>query len=215
MDTIQVSNYQGFTEEFLKKYLLDGMGVMSKREIDILIMNLLLKYGDLSTRSNYDLSIMLRIPETSVKRLRYEAKLRYPPEEEYIRREFLKVLVNAKIELDRNDENEIENMKIVFIMEDNYVRYAIQGRFKERGMFADSSFNSEIIKISCGSLRAVISEFYGEESAQDFMKRCKALKKTTDKHEFRKQLVDFALDTAKTFLTGTAIGVFKASIGVT
>lgn len=214
MDAIQITDYQGFTEEFLNKFLLDGMGVMSKREIDILIMNLLMKYGDLSAKSNYDLSIMLRIPETSVKRLRYEAKLRYTPEDEYIRREFLKVLVNAKIEMDRNDESEIENMKIVFIMEDNYVRDAIQGRLKAKGMFADSSFNSEIIKISCGSLCAVISEFYGEESAQDFMKRCKALKKSSDKSEHRKQLVDFALDTAKTFLTGTAIGVFKTSIGI-
>jgi len=214
MDAINVNDFQGFTDEFLKKYLLDGMGVMSKREIDILVMNLLIKYADLSAKSNYDLSIMLRIPETSVKRLRYEAKLRYPPEDEYIRREFIKVLVKAKIELDRNEEYDIENMKIVFIMEDNYVRYAIQGRLKERGMFADSSFNSEIIRITCGSLCAVISEFYGEEASRDFMERCNVLKRSSDKHEQRKQWVDFALDTAKTFLTGAAIDLFKTSIGV-
>jgi hypothetical protein len=214
MTAIQVTNPKEFTDEFLDNYLLNGMGVMSKREIDILVMNLLMKYGDLSKYSNYYLSIMLRIPETSVKHLRYEARLRYPPEEEYILREFLRVLVNAQFELDRNDENEIDNMKIVFIIDDNYVRYAIQGRLKEKGMFADSSFNSEIIRINCGSLCAVISEFYGEESEQEFLNRCKALKKSSDKNEHRKQLLDFALDTAETFLTGTAIAVFKASIGL-
>jgi len=214
MSPIKIENHQLFSEEFLQKYLSDGMGVMSKREIDILVMNLLMKYGDLSTRSNYDLSILLRIPEATIKRLRYEARLRYPPDEEYIRREFLIVLTNAKLELDRNNEKSVENMKLVFIMEDNFLRYAIQGRLKERGMFADTSFNTEIVKISCSSLVAVLEELYDEKTALDFLERCKSLLKSDKKEENRKILLDFALDTAKSVLSAMAFGLLKSKLGI-
>jgi hypothetical protein len=60
MKSIKINNFEAFTEEFLKVYLANGLGSAPKREIDILVTNLLLKYGDLSKESNHNLSIYFK-----------------------------------------------------------------------------------------------------------------------------------------------------------
>jgi hypothetical protein len=215
MKAINIINYQGFTEDFLDIYLSNGLGSAPKREIDILVMNLLMKYADLSRESNHYLSILLQLPESRVKRLRYEARLKYPPDTEYIQREFLFVLANAQFEGLNRDEIDIENVQIIFVMEDNYLRYAIQGRLKEKGMFADTSFNSEIIKIKCGSLVNVIEEFYDKKTAEEFLEGFRALTSDEfDRSRIEEVLFDFILGTAKSFLTTLAIAGLKTRLGI-
>lgn len=206
---LKIEDYQSFSNEFLQEYLSDGFGVMSKREIDILIMNLLMKYGDLAKKSNHELSLLLRVPESTIKRLRYDARLRYKPDDAYIQREFLNVLSKANFELERNEESKIENVKFIFVMEDNYLRYDIQGRLKDKGMFADTSFNSEIIKIGYLSLVAVISEICGEEVGSDFKKKFKSLNKRAELDGIPKMLKDFALDTLKSIGTAVVVSAIK------
>ena len=43
MDAESIKKPKEFVKEFLDEYLSDGMGAKTKREIDILIMNLLIK----------------------------------------------------------------------------------------------------------------------------------------------------------------------------
>ncbi|WKZ34965.1 MAG: hypothetical protein QY332_15220 [Anaerolineales bacterium] len=160
MDTSAIKKPKEFVREFLDEYLGDGLGAKSKREIDILVMDLLMRYGGLGARSNQELSILLQAPVSRIKSLRYEARLKYPPDEDYVRREFLYILSRSKYA--------IETGRIVFAIEDNYIRHAIQGQLKARGMFADTSFNSELIKIDRRSLAAVIGELYDAETAQAF-----------------------------------------------
>ena len=215
MNSIRIEDYEGFTQEFLNVYLANGMGSTTKRAIDILVMNLLMKYADLSRESNHNLSILLQLSESSVKRLRYEARLKYPPDNEYIQREFLFVLANAQFEAENRDEIDIENVQIIFVMEDNYLRYAIQGRLKEKGMFADTSFNSEIIKIKCGSLVNVIEEFYDKKTAEEFLEGFRALSSDEfDSSKTEEVLFDFILGTAKAFLTSAVVAELKSRLGI-
>jgi len=160
MGAIHVKDTKSFVSEFLQEYLSDGIGAKNKREIDILIMNLLMKYADLARKSNQDLSILLQAPESKIKGLRYEARLKYPPDADYIKREFLYILHRAQFDVTRE--------KIVFVIEDEFIRHAIQGRLKAKGMFADTSFNTEIVRIDKNSLETVIRELYGEKTAENF-----------------------------------------------
>ena len=160
MDIKSIKDTKGFVKEFLDEYLSDGLGAKNKREIDILIMNLLMKYGDLTAKSNQELSILLQATESKIKSLRYEARLKYPPDADYVKREFLYILTKSQFDFDRG--------KIVFVIEDEFLRHAIQGKLKSKGMFADSSFNTELVKIDKSSLEAVIRELYGKEIADDF-----------------------------------------------
>lgn len=217
MKSIKINDFEAFTNEFLKVYLANGLGSAPKREIDILVTNLLMKYGDLSKKSNHNLSILLQVSESTIKRLRYEAKLKYPPDDEFIRREFLYILANAQFEAENIEETDVEKLKLIFIMEDNYLRYAIQGRLKEKGMFADTSFNSEIVKISCGSLVNVIEEFYGKETADEFLDGFKSLihsNEDVNNSQLKKYLHGFVLDTAISVLTEVAVTVLKSKLGL-
>ena len=217
MESIKINNFKAFTEEFLKVYLANGLGSAPKREIDILVTNLLMKYGDLTKESNHNLSILLQVSESTIKRLRYKAKLKYPPDDEYIKREFLFILANSQFEAENIEETDVENLKLIFIMEDNYLRYAIQGRLKEKGMFADTSFNSEIIKISCGSLVNVIEEFYGKETADEFLGVFESLIHSNDdvnNSQLKEYLHSFVIDTAISVLTGVAVAVLKSKLGL-
>ena len=77
MDIKSIKDTKGFVGDFLEEYLSDGLGAKTKGEIDILVVNLLMKYGDLSPKSNQELSILLQATESKIKRLRYEARLKY------------------------------------------------------------------------------------------------------------------------------------------
>jgi hypothetical protein len=160
MPKIALTSNNSFASEFLAEYLSHGFGTRSKGELDILVMDLLMKYADLQLKSNQELSILLRASVSKIKRMRYEARLKYPPSENYVRDSFLLILYKSQFLADKNI--------ITFIMEDDYLRYAINGKLKERGHFSDSSFNSEIIKIDRRSLSFVIRELYNEEVQMDF-----------------------------------------------
>lgn len=160
MSTIPIKDTKGFVNDFLQEYLSNGLGAKNKREIDILVMNLLMNYAGLATRSNQELSILLQTPESKIKGLRYEARLKYPPDADYVKREFLYTLTKSQFDIDRGI--------ITFVIEDNFLRHAIQGQLKSKGMYADNSFNLELVKISRTSLESVIEELYGKQIVVDF-----------------------------------------------
>lgn len=160
MYTAEIQNPELFVKEFLAEYLSAGIGARTKREIDILVMNLLMKYGGLGDISNQDISILLQATEGRIKALRYEARLKYPPGPDYVKEEFLVVLTRSQFDFEKE--------RVVFVIEDDYLRHAIQGRVKSRGMFTDTSFNTELVKIDRNALKTVIGEIYGSEYADNF-----------------------------------------------
>ena len=205
MDKVSIKNTRDFVDGFLDEYLADGMGTMSKREIDILVMNLLIKYGGLADVSNQDLSILLKTPESKIKGLRYEARLKYPPDPDYVKREFLYILSRSQFDSEKG--------RIIFAMEDEYLRHAIQGKLKGEGRFADSSFNTEIIKIERGSLESVIGELYGKEYAQAFHDGFEELDQSDDDKKasgFKDVILDFVMETAKDL----SIALIKSRLGI-
>jgi len=217
MAKLAIKDHEKFVKGFLEEYLADGMGVMSKREVDILVMNLLMKYGGLANKRNHELSLLLQTPESRIKSLRYEARLKYPPDKDYIKVEFLCLLARSQFELDKKDEDDINKMKIMFVLEDDYLRHAIQGYLKERGMFADTSFNSEIVKIECGSLVTVIGELYGSKVAGEFLDGFKTLKppkKGGGAGTYGELIVKFVLDTAGSIFSAVVVGEIKTRLGI-
>ena len=52
MDIGPIENSEKFVSDFLEEYLADGIGAKTKREIDILVMHLLMKYAGAGGLSN-------------------------------------------------------------------------------------------------------------------------------------------------------------------
>jgi hypothetical protein len=195
MDTIPIKDTKGFVNDFLQEYLSNGIGAKNKREIDILVMNLLMNYAGLATKSNQELSILLQAPESKIKGLRYEARLKYPPDTDYVKREFLYILTKSQFDLEKGT--------IIFVIEDEFLRHAIQGQLKSKGMFADSSFNTELVKISSTSLESVIEELYGKQIVDDFRQGFDAMESQLEAKNvnvtkaFSDTIIAFAVETFK------------------
>jgi len=190
-----------FASEFLDSYLQHGLGVMSKKETEILVMRLLGECGcfERHRNANHDLSLLLRIPETRVASLRYEAMLRYPPEdpEEYARGRLLNIIWLA--------DPSADGKNIQIIIEDRYVRQHLTALAKLRNSVIDTSFNREIIDIHWENLAAVMEEAYGAEIGQRFRD---SFKKTVD----AEHKLSFA-EAKKEFFKGLANGSGKAIPG--
>ncbi|NCO47383.1 MAG: hypothetical protein GW890_13790, partial [Vibrio sp.] len=137
--------------------------------------------------------ILLQAPEAKIKSLRYEARLKYPPDADYVKREFLYILLRSQFDFARG--------KMVFAIEDEFLRHAIQGQLKSKGMFADSSFNTEIVRIDRNSLETVIGELYGDETAKAFHDGFSEMEDQAEGVEigtsFKEAVLKFVVDTGK------------------
>lgn len=219
MENISITDSKTFVTNFLKKYLENGLGTMSKREMDILVTNLLMEFGysdELVTKTNKngmltflgnnELSILLQLTESRIKSLRYEARLKYPPDEDYIRREFLNSLYSSRYVYAASSEDPFSG-KISFVMEDVYLRQAIYGKLKKDGMFADTSFNNEIVKINPSYLIEVIEKLFDKKTAEAFRDGLEFSYQDGDKNDpniMQEVVKRFVLGMAKT--AGTAVG---------
>jgi hypothetical protein len=190
-DSQRLSN---FASQFIESYLQHGLGVMSKKETEMLVMHLLDNSGcfEGQRNANHALSLLLRIPESRVASLRYEAKLRYPPPdpEEFACGKLLNILWFA------NPAADGKNIQI--IIEDRYVRQYLTALAKRCNSVIDTSFNREIIDIHWEEMADVMEEAYGIEIGTRFRQ---SFKKTIDEDH----KLSFA-EAKKEFFKGLAKG---------
>ena len=135
--------------EAIDLYIERGFGSMNKNDFEVWIFNQLLQ-GRLKGKSNYEISRELNLPESKVKRLRYEADLKYSSEQEIENRlyEILnQTLSKAYLKVIGKD------VQIQFIIEDLSVRKFLDYKLKKNGFFSDSSFNSEIVSVRSEGLK--------------------------------------------------------------
>lgn len=127
-------------EDVLEQYLKRGFGSMNKNDFEVWIFSQLL-LGKLRGLSNYEISICLKIPESKVKRLKYEASLKYlDQDEETNKKKLAKCIEKVHFKKDGNS--------IQFVVEDIFLRKFLDALLKKQNRFSDSSFNSEIVTLS-------------------------------------------------------------------
>ena len=135
---------------FIQTYLDRGFGSMTKNDFEVMIFAELIQTS-LHGMSDYQISLDLRIPESKVKRLRYEASLKYNilSEEDY-RLMFKEIAQNAIVKDER----------IILSIEDISLRKFINFKLKKNGKFSDTSFNSEIVVIRSKDFAELLKELY-------------------------------------------------------
>ena len=185
--------------EFLTTYLKKGFGSMTKNDLEVWVFNELLKDPEKTNYSDYDFSIELRIPQTKVKRLRYEATLVYQQKtaEEYSQT-FLQLLQKAKIKSPNSDV-------IQFSMEDKGLYLYVDNILKKEGRFSDRSHNNEIMQISKEDLVHLLTNCLIPKDEQDeILRKCEEI--TSQKFKFS----DVATKMIDKFIDGftTAAGTY-------
>lgn len=143
--------------EFVDSYLEKGFGSMNKNDFEVAIFNYLItERSEFYRKSNYEISILLRIPETKVKRLRYEAALKNKDlSEDKLKNGVVELLEKAKIRED--------GKKIIFQVEHILLKTYISSLLKKHGCACDGSFSPEIVAINADDYPYLLEEIYPKE----------------------------------------------------
>ena len=155
--------------DLLNEYVIRGFGSMNKNDFEVFIFYRLLndKKYNLSQDSDYEISRKLKVPISKVKRLRYEATLKYCDELDATNKAmFINAIRNIKIRKDKKS--------ISFIIENVSVRKYLENQLKKDGRFSDSSFNSEIVVLAFDDFKFLLSENLSEKDKSNLLKKCRA-----------------------------------------
>lgn len=178
--------------EFLTTYLQRGFGSMNKNDVEVLVFRILLEREQtaeligLKGLSDYAISLRLQIPESKVKRLRYEVELKYPSVTKEEDKKNLLLNILHKVQYKQ------ENKKIQLLVSDKMLRLYIADLLSQGGRFFDTSFNSNIVSIDIDDFCYLLTNVYTSTEVEDII--CKA------KESLSKQIKDFPTDTKDIFL---------------
>ena len=176
---------------------------MNKNDFEVWIFGQLLKMKEFEGKNNYELSIALRIPETKIKRLRYEAALKAPikSEEEY-KKDVQKILSNASLRC--------REKKIVFQVEDVMLKMYITSILKKDGRAIDSSFNPELVVIHTEDFRYLAEAVCSEKELKNLMDEAKkTIKNDAKKDVTWNDIMGWVVEGA---VSGVASGAVSAAI---
>lgn len=186
--------------EIIERYLERGFGSMNKNDFEVAIFNEILKEQAYATYSDFDFSRELKIPETKVKRLRYEAELKYGKPN--YRRKFWEIILKMKLP---------ENSDIVqLLIPDKSLREYVNDIMRKSNVITDGSFNSDILKIKLGDLCELIEEMFTEDEKRqllEILRNVEAAEVDAHRNDNHK-LKDYVSD----FLTGVASSVVGSLI---
>lgn len=145
--------------EIFEAYLIRGFGSMNKNEFEVFIFHWLLNNNEkCKGKSDFVISQTLKIPESKVSRLRYEAGLKYGESNtEHYREELKTALSKAKCE-----EGATEG-KIMMSIPDKLLRQYLSNMLTEDGRFLDGSFNSNVVTMSAGNFIFVLENMFLDE----------------------------------------------------
>lgn len=132
-----------FAERFLELYLSNGLGSLPKSEVDLYVFYLLTQTSDYKNKSNYQLSNLLKVPESRIKSLRLNSALKYS---EINSKAILSKIV---IRLTQSEQFAVfESGKVEVSLEDPIEQRELENFLKLRGHHAEYTLNSEVLKIS-------------------------------------------------------------------
>ncbi len=157
-----------FAEKFLERYLDNGFGSMSKRDIDVLIFHLLSYSEDIRGMSNYHVGNVLRISETRIKSLKMEASLKYAQPNH---KEVVAGIIQALIE--EMKKPEFQNGYIEVGLEDPVQKRELEEAIKRIGHHVEYGINREILKMKpLGLLEIIIDNVEdGEKEFKNLVKK--------------------------------------------
>ena len=185
MSTKATKNIESIKDFIKEVYLERGFGTMNKNDFEVFIFNEIVKdpQGILEFSkkdkddkplkpSNYDLSILLKIPESKVKRLAYEADLKYGAENRET--ECNKRLQEALHKVKFSCESKGKNARVSFFIEEVAMRKYLEHKIKSNGDFVDYHNNEEVVSVGVKEFSDLIQGFYDEQIKKDVMAELKS-----------------------------------------
>lgn len=134
-------------KKIIESYLERGFGSMNKNDFEVYIFSWLIQnHSDYMNASDNEISRKLKIPESKIKRLRYEAELRYGNNDTDVLWQKLRNYLSIV-----NYRKEEDNV-LRFSISDKQVRLFLKDQLQAENRFCDSSFSENIVVISVDDL---------------------------------------------------------------
>ncbi len=190
MESTNYKQWEG-VNEFLQK-CIEQFGSMNKNDYEVALFHLML-LNIFKGQTDNQISRELRIPESKIKRLRYESSLVYQKNHDELENDFYELI-------DKCNFKSKDGERIQFVINDKFLRCYINDILWKAGRFADSSFNSDIVSLTASDLEYLLSYFKTTDSQ---------LKKI--KEEAKEQGLDFQ-QTFMECLKECAINFIKESL---
>ena len=148
------ANFKDLITEFFEFYTTPAFGARSKSEIDLKVFELLGKCGYIDD-DYYNVSRKLKITPTRAKNLILNAKLRAESQlnTEEMYNHFLEKIKELRYKTDSRN-----NSIIIFSLPDMLLREYLKFKLRTVGKIWDSSFNSELVRVSVDDFLDIVSD---------------------------------------------------------
>ena len=148
------ANFKDLITEFFEFYTTPAFGARSKSEIDLKVFELLRERGDIDD-DYYNVSRKLKITPTRAKNLILNAKLRAESQlnTEEMYNHFLEKIKELGYRTDSKN-----NSIIIFSLPDMLLREYLKFKLRSVGKIWDSSFNSELVRVSVDDFLDIVSD---------------------------------------------------------
>jgi hypothetical protein len=186
----------------INEYLNRGFGSMTKNDFEVWIFHQLL-CGELKGKTNREISIALRIPDTKVKRLRYEADLKWgsPADDAAYHDAVVAVISKARLNKSRT--------QVQFVIEDTALLKYLDAKMKNANVAWDKQLNSENISIDFEQYDTFCKRVLTEEYDETIALLNEKFKDENSLAKFFKDLGSKSRDELIKELASGAVGVVK------
>ncbi len=134
-------------KKIIESYLERGFGSMNKNDFEVYIFSWLIQnHSNYKNASDNEISRKLKIPESKIKRLRYEAELRYGNNDTGVLWQNLRNYLSI-VKYRKTEDNVLR-----FSIPDKQVRLFLKDQLQKGHRFCDSSFSENIVVISIDDL---------------------------------------------------------------
>ena len=152
-------------EDFLVKYTNPSFGCHPKKEIDLLVLEMLKQLGVIKSEPTlYDLVTELRIPRTKARSYLYELELRGFKTTEELDAKLKKVILNPVIQKKSSGGSKAADFMFVIEIENPLLIDHIRNILTPKGHAIDSSFSPTLVKITLDAMICLIEKCAGKES---------------------------------------------------
>ena len=193
-------------DSFIDKYLERGFGSMNKNDFEVWIFNEMLQMDEYKNLGNYDLSLKLHIPESKIKRLRYESSLRYSAKsKDDYKQDVRKLLQQAQLRA--------ADKKIVLQVEDVMLKLYVSSILKQSGRSVDSSFNPELVVIHINDFQYLAESIFTKDEVEEILSEAKKSSKVgVDWSKIMEIVISGAISGVASGVTSMVIHLTPASI---
>jgi hypothetical protein len=158
---------EAFAKAFLETYLENGYTTMPKREIDLLVLRLLIEHRESwsweEPPSAFALSQELRATRSKMRSMMDEISFRHLANEDTARKRLRKIITDRVRE---EGEELFENNKVRIQIEDGFLREFAKDLVQKDFGIVDSSFNSSILVLSGDKFLAIAFEVMPESARE-------------------------------------------------